>query len=184
MSTADVLCVLLPDRAVSEIIKFIAAFQCIIFFWNLTWFLENQMMLTIQAVIAILHCGVHLLSHTFHKSEKSLKFRENCKTNANQLHNLAANEQWRNKWMDVYAQIRQLLHMDAMLLPLSINIKMICSYKYILILFALFFFLAPGIWTLDFTYKYETKLKLKREKRPKWNWGMRYCAKLKAGRQV
>jgi len=100
MSIAEVFSVEFPENAVLEIIMFIATFQSMILFWNLAWFLVYQMvfrMLTKQAMITILHWGVHLLSLIFQMSDVTLKFRGEFKIEENQFHTLEAKEQCKNK---------------------------------------------------------------------------------------
>jgi len=126
MSAAEVFFVLLPEIAMLEIIKLMVVFHWIILPWNLAWFLVYQMvsmMLNKQAVIASLHWGVHLLSHTFQISERTLKVIGKLIMDANQFHNFVAKEQGRNKKQEVSTQVWKLQHIDAMLLPLSISLS-------------------------------------------------------------
>ena len=100
MSTAEVFNVEFPEKAVLEIIMFIATFRSMFLFWNLAWFLVYQMvfrMLTKQAMITILHWGVHILSLIFQMSDVALKFIRKFKIEGNQFHTLKAKEQCKNK---------------------------------------------------------------------------------------
>jgi hypothetical protein len=89
----ETLQVLLPVKAMLEIIEDKADLQDITLLLYLIWFLANQMVfrrLTMAAMMVTLHCGDQFKSHKFHISSMEWNWRVTFKHPANQDQSLIA----------------------------------------------------------------------------------------------
>jgi len=94
--------------------------------WNLIWFLLYQITLIklmMQALITILHWGVHPRFKIDQISWGELKFKCMLRIDANQFHSWTTNEHSKNKWKAFSEDDWQEEHIEGKLQPLSVKLS-------------------------------------------------------------
>jgi len=121
---------------VSAIIKDIALLQDMLLLLNLAWFLANLKMVLIKLIKAqvttTLHWGDQLMSQIFQMSSKRVKFKTRSKAEASRHHNLIAKGQ-EKMWKEVSTFLKQRLHIEGMLLPLSMRFSSVGTLSCIIL---------------------------------------------------